>query len=83
MARTCTRANAAKVFAVAAAPCTQPRAPRWFLTRLNISPARDRRLAEFALYYFNAKAQAEWAESLLRRFVAEPRKAQAVGSVRM
>ena len=64
-ARQCTRANAAEAFGINDQQCPDPKAPGWFLQRLGISPATDREDAVQALYYFNAKAQDEWAEGLI------------------
>ena len=64
-ARQCTRANAAKAFGINDQQCPDPKAPGWFLQRLGISPATHREDAVQALYYFNAKAQDEWAEGLI------------------
>ena len=67
-ARQCTRANAAKAFGINDQQCPDAKAPTWFLQRLGISPATDRADAVQALYYFNAKAQDEWAEGFIARF---------------
>lgn len=69
----CTRANAAKVVGIVNETCPDPKAPLWFLQELKISPASNRAAAEQALFYFNAKAQGIWAESLIARFQEEKR----------
>jgi hypothetical protein len=71
-ARDCARANAAKSFGINDLTCPDPKAPLWFLQRFGIAPATDRADATQALYYFNAKAQEEWAESLIARFMQKP-----------
>ena len=73
-ARDCTRANASKVFfPTPQGACPDPQASRWFLQRFSI-PATDRASATQLLYYFNAKAQSEWANGLLAHLQATPAK---------
>ena len=64
----CFRANAAKVFGKTDEACPDPKAPLWFLQALKISPTSSRPAAEQALYYFNAKAQEQWADALIAKF---------------
>lgn len=67
--RDCVRANAAKAFGLNPT-CPDPKAPLWFLQRLHISVEAQRPLAEQVLIYFNAKAQSEWADAFIAKFVA-------------
>lgn len=69
----CFRANAAKVFGKTDEACPDPKAPLWFLQALKISPTSNRPAAEQALYYFNAKAQEQWAEALIAKFKEQKR----------
>ena len=69
--RECTRANAQKVFGLTQATCADPKAPIWFVQRFSVSPQTERPVAEQLLFYYNAKAQDEWAEALIGKFVAQ------------
>lgn len=71
-ARDCARANAVRLFGVTGPVCPDPKAPLWFPQRLGISPAKDRTGATWVLYFMNAKAQEEWAESMITRFMRQP-----------
>ncbi len=74
-ARQCFRANAAKVFGIKDQTCPDPKAPGWFLQSLKMSLQTETPEANQALYYFNAKAQSEWAEALIAKFLTLPPKA--------
>lgn len=71
-AKDCARANAAKVFGLSGPSCPDMAAATWFLQHLGLSPTTDRPGAAAALSFMNAKAQEEWAESLIARFVRQP-----------
>lgn len=68
-ARSCTLANAAKVFGIDGPPCADRRAPQAFAESLDLphSVRADRNAAEQALIYMNAKAQEQIALTLIAR----------------
>jgi hypothetical protein len=68
--RECLRAQAAGAFGAKAQPCDSGAASRWFFTRLRLDPRADRRAALDLAAYLAARAQGEWAEALIREFLA-------------
>lgn len=70
-ARACTRAHAAKTFGITDEACPDRHAILTLLESVGVTPRSDRRAAMNALYYFNAKAQSEWAAALIAKFKAE------------
>jgi hypothetical protein len=63
----CVRANAAKIFGIPDQACPNPAADLVLLKSLNLSLQANRAAASQALFYFNAKAQEEWAEALMAK----------------
>ncbi len=63
----CVAANAAKAFGIMDRKCPAPGADLALLQPLKISLPANRAAAAHALYYFNARAQEEWAEALIAK----------------